>query len=88
MVELSAATNVNLGRNLPVLLGARQERQPFYRARVKSDFASQLIAARDQMPVQREHRRAGEEVVLVAYDRTARLTERRMPQGYRLSITA
>ncbi len=74
------------GRNLPVYLGDRHERRPFRHTGVTSDFASQLIAARDRLPVQRARRRAGEADVVHAYDNSARLTERRMPQGYRLSL--
>jgi hypothetical protein len=88
MVEVSAAGYANSGRNLPVVFGTQTERRPFHQARVKSDFASQLIAARDQMPVQRQRRREGEAIVVLAYDRSARLSERRIPQGYRLSVEA
>lgn len=87
MVEPVATGYANSGRNLPVCFGTPQERRPFHQARIKSDFASQLIAARDQLPVQRQRRRAGEDIVLTAYDRTARFSERRLPLGYRLSVS-
>jgi hypothetical protein len=52
-----------------------------------SGFASQLIAARDQLPIQRLRRRAGGDVAAIAYDGTARFGERRLPSGYRLSLS-
>ena len=92
MVELRAVGNANSGRNLPVLFGSQQERrrpQPTRTdTRVSSDFASQLIAARDRLPVQRQKRRASEGDALRVYDHTARLSERRMPVGYRLTVSA
>ena len=56
-----------------------------HRAETTSDFASQLIAARDRLPVQRARRRAGEGDALLAYDHSARLGERRVPKGYFLT---
>ncbi len=88
MSGVSAAGNVNSGRNLPVYLGPRQERRRGERTSVTSDFASQLIAARDNMPVQRARRRADGDIAHLAYDWTGHLDERRMPQGYRLDLSA
>ena len=75
------------GRSLPVVLGGRQQDRNRQRAGVASDFASQLIAAREQVPAQRARRRAEKSDVVVAYDRSARLSERRLPVGYRLSLS-
>jgi len=92
MVALRTVGNANSGRNLPVPLESNPQRrrpQPVRTdTRVSSDFASQLIAARDRLPVQRQKRRASEGDALQVYDRTARLSERRMPIGYRLSVSA
>lgn len=88
MVELSGAGNAESGRNLPVLIGQVGERRQHGQQRVRSDFASQLIAARDHMPVQRARRRVEDDTAAHAYGRTARLGERRVPAGYRLSVSA
>lgn len=88
MVELSETRNANSGRNLPVCIGPSQERRRFGRTRQHADFVSQLIAARDRLPVQRDKRRAGEGAAKTAYSQTAHLDERRMPPGYRLSVSA
>lgn len=88
MVEFSAAGRVNPGRNLPVLMTPvhpRHQGRTDDPSRPDSEFASQLIAARDQLPVQRARRRAGEGNAQLAYDRSARLGERRLPQGYVLA---
>ena len=88
MAELSKASDANSGRNLPVCLGPQPQRRRLHAVRVQSDFASQLIAARDRMPVQREKRRASEGVALSVYGSSARLDEKRMPKGFRLSVSA
>ncbi len=88
MSDVFSNSSAISGRNLPVVFGNRQERRPFHRTGVKSDFASHLIAAREQVPTQRARRRASETDVVVAYDRSAKLAERRLPVGYRLSISA
>ena len=87
MSNVFSSSSAISARNLPVVLGNRQERRQFHRASVKSDFASQLIAAREQVPAQRARRRASETDVVYAYDRSAKLGERRLPQGYRLSLS-
>ncbi len=87
MVELGGAGYASSGRNLPVCLGTGREKRSGRPARVMSDFASQLIAARDRMPVQCSRRRADGDAAAIAYDRTARFDERRLPTGYRLSLS-
>ena len=49
-------------------------------------FVSQLIAARAHMPAQRARRIGTAEGAASAYGETARLTQRRMPQGYRKTV--
>ncbi|WP_086471864.1 hypothetical protein [Devosia lucknowensis] len=51
-------------------------------------FVSQLIAARAQMPTQRARRIGTAEGAVGAYGQTARLSEKRMPQGYRKTVVA
>jgi hypothetical protein len=51
-------------------------------------FVSQLIAARAHMPTQRARRMGTPEGAVGAYGQTARLTQRRMPQGYRKTVVA
>ena len=51
-------------------------------------FVSQLIAARAHMPTQRARRVGTPEGAAGAYGQTARLTQRRMPPGYRKTIVA
>lgn len=86
MVDALSSSSAISGRNLPVVFGGRQQSRPFHRAGVTSDFASHLIAAREQVPAQRARRRASEMDVIYAYDRSAKLSERRLPVGYRLSL--
>ena len=51
-------------------------------------FVSQLIAARAHLPTQRARRIGTPEGAVGAYGQTARLTQRRMPQGYRKTVVA
>jgi len=51
-------------------------------------FVSQLIAARAHLPIQRARRIGTPEGAVGAYGQTARLTQRRMPQGYRKTVIA
>lgn len=92
MVGSVDAYDANSGRNLPVLVGTVQdrgfERRSTQAHKVRSDFASQLIASRDRMPTQRARRRESEGFAVSAYGRSARLDERRVPVGYRLSVSA
>ena len=87
MVGLSGTSNASSARNLPVVYGQARQRRLRRVEGIRSDFASQLIAARDHLPVQRARRRAEDGMAATAYDRTGRLDERRMPMGYRLSVS-
>lgn len=51
-------------------------------------FVSQLIAAHAHLPPQRARRIGTAEGAVGAYGQTARLTQRRMPQGYRKTVVA
>lgn len=54
----------------------------------RATFISQLIAARQHLASQRARRRAPVAEALTTYDAAGRLSERRMPPGYRLEIDA
>ncbi len=51
-------------------------------------FLSQLIAERNHMATQRARRRAPVDDALRTYDAGGRISERRMPPGYRMSVDA
>ncbi|HTJ56738.1 MAG TPA: hypothetical protein VL418_04130 [Devosiaceae bacterium] len=50
-------------------------------------FVSQLIAERQHLPPQRERRRAPLATALCSYEATERQTIRRLPPGYRKSLS-
>ncbi len=52
------------------------------------EFISQLIAARDRLPPQRERRRASVDRAVGAYAQGAAIAVRRMPEGYRKTVVA
>jgi hypothetical protein len=71
---------------LPVPLAERAPRPSLARSSAEAAFVSQLLAARDRMPPQRQRRSATNERAIGAYGRGARLSERRMPLGYRKTM--
>lgn len=87
MINTIHTKSANSGRNLPAIIGTPAPRRSLGRVQVASDFASQLIAARDHLPVQRLRRRANSGFAIGAYDRGARIADQRVPAGYRLSIS-
>lgn len=74
------------GFSLPVLVGAVGPRPSLARSAPGAAFVSQLLAARAHMAPQRARRRGTAEGAIGAYGQTARLSERRMPQGYRKTV--
>lgn len=72
---------------LPVALGLAT-RQFSTRATPDAGFLSQLIAERHHLATQRAKRRAPVDDALKTYDAGGRISERRMPPGYRMSIDA
>ncbi len=74
------------GRELVALQAAR--RQFLSRMSPGAAFVSQLIAERDHLAPQREHRRAPVDVAVDAYDTGSRIAIRRMPPGYRKNVDA
>lgn len=74
----STALVVRAGARAPV----------FGRPRTGAAFLAQLIAERQGLPLQRARRRAGLAEALEAYAVSGARTVRRMPKGYRETITA
>jgi len=73
---------------LPVPVEARQPRPSLLRSQTRADFVSQLLAAREKMPPQRERRRGSSEGAIGAYSAGAKVAIKRMPIGYRTTIVA
>lgn len=84
MSDLAQSGTVSSG--LPVAQGAAGPRPSLAFSAPTATFVSQLIAARAQMPSQRARRVGTNEGAVGAYGQTARLTQRRMPQGFRKTI--
>lgn len=86
MSELAQSDTGSSG--LPVAQAPSGPRPSLARSSSTAAFVSQLIAARAHMPVQRARRIGTPEGAVGAYGQTARLTQRRMPQGYRKTVVA
>lgn len=86
MSDLAQSETVSPG--LPVAQVAAGERPSLAFSAPTAAFVSQLIAARAHLPPQRARRIGTNEGAVGAYGQTARLTQRRMPQGYRKTVVA
>lgn len=75
-------------KRLPVAQTSAAPRPSLASSAPTAAFVSQLIAARAHMPGQRARRNGTAEGAVGAYGQTARLTQRRMPQGYRKTVVA
>lgn len=73
---------------LPVTQGPANPRPSLAFSAPNAAFVSHLIAARAHMPTQRARRIGTAEGAVGAYGQTARLSEKRMPQGYRKTVLA
>jgi hypothetical protein len=74
---------------LPAVIGHFDDARPsLARSAPTAAFISQLIAARDHMPIQRERRTVPVANALGAYASGASMTQRRMPQGFRKTVVA
>lgn len=73
---------------LPVPISFAAERPSLARTAPSAAFVSQLLAARDRLPVQRERRTASVDRALGAYAQGSAITQRRMPQGFRKTVVA
>jgi hypothetical protein len=72
---------------LPATTGSRSSFSP-YRGAPRAAFLSQLIAERHHLSTQRVKRRAPVADVLRTYDAAGKISVRRLPAGYRLSVDA
>jgi hypothetical protein len=86
MSDLAQSETISSG--LPVAQGATGPRPSLAFSAPTAAFVSQLIAARAHMPTQRARRVGTPEGAVGAYGQTARLTQKRMPQGYRKTVVA
>lgn len=73
---------------LPVALVPASPRPSLLRLAPSAAFVSQLIAARDRLPPQRERRTASVDRALGAYRQGAGMAIKRMPEGYRKTVLA
>ncbi|MCW5722355.1 MAG: hypothetical protein KIS86_14545 [Devosia sp.] len=73
---------------LPVPLDVAAARPSLARSAPSAAFVSQLLAARDRLPPQRERRTASVERALGAYAQGSTIAQRRMPQGFRKMVMA
>lgn len=75
-------------KGLPVPLALQGPRPSLAYAAPSAAFVSQLIADHSHLPPQRARRVGTSEGAVSAYGQAARLSERRMPQGYRKTVVA
>lgn len=73
---------------LPVPVTAAGPRPSLAWSAPTAAFVSQLIAAREHLPSQRERRTASVDRAVGAYRQGAGITVRRMPEGYRKTVVA
>ena len=73
---------------LPVALAPAAPRPSLASFAPSAAFVSQLIAARDRLPPQRERRTASAARAVGAYRSGAGIAVKRMPEGYRKTVVA
>ncbi|HWV20531.1 MAG TPA: hypothetical protein VN036_05855 [Devosia sp.] len=71
---------------LPVPVNASGPRPSLAWSAPTAAFVSQLIAAREHLPPQRERRTASVDRAVGAYRQGAGIAVRRMPEGYRKTV--
>lgn len=71
---------------LPLVVGQQAPRPSLARSAPAAAFVSQLIAARERMPIQRARRTDTPSGAVGAYENGARISEQRMPMGYRKTV--
>lgn len=71
---------------LPVPVAPAAPRPSLARSNSTSAFVSQLLAARDRLPVQRTKRTTTPDGAVGAYSSSAKMAQKRMPQGYRKTV--
>jgi hypothetical protein len=82
------AVNETHTPGLPMLIEAARPRPSLLRSQTGAAFVSQLLAARANMAPQRARRRNSAEGAIGAYASGATVAVKRMPAGYRKSLTA
>ena len=88
MTDFAAQNRPDSTPGLPMVLGASAPRPSLRRDETTAAFVSQLLAARQNLPPQRQRRRSTVESALGAYSAGASISVVRMPQGYRKTIVA
>lgn len=73
---------------LPVTTDGGSRPFTFARGNPKAGFISQLIAERHHLSTQRQRRQAPVEEALRTYDKGGKLSIRRLPPGYRMTVDA
>ena len=71
-----------------MVIAPQETEGPRHAPRPDAAFLAQLLAARDNLPVQRAHRRAAGTTASRAYAATRASTVRRLPMGYRRTLDA
>ena len=77
-----------VGSQLPMVIEPARARPSLKRSATTAAFVSQLLAERQNLPPQRARRRGTAEGAIGAYASGAKVAVKRMPLGYRTSITA
>lgn len=80
--------NETFGSQLPVSVTVAGPRPSLAWSAPTAAFVSQLIAARDHLPPQRERRTASMDRAVGAYRQGAGVAVKRMPEGYRKTVVA
>ena len=80
--------NDTFGSQLPVPVTTAGPRPSLAWSAPTAAFVSQLIAARDHLPPQRERRTASVDRAVGAYRQGAGVAVKRMPEGYRKTVVA
>ena len=88
MNDFDMANRPDPAPGLPMVIAIAGPRPSLRRNETTAAFVSQLLAARENLPPQRRHRRGTVEGALGAYRAGASIGVKRMPQGYRRTIVA
>lgn len=88
MSDFDAETCLVPAPGLPMLIEPAAPRPSLRRNQTAATFVSQLLAAREKLPSQRQCRRNTVEHALSAYSAGAKVTLVRMPPGYRRMVVA
>lgn len=88
MTDFDTSNRPTSAPGLPMVIGMSAPRPSLRRSETTAAFVSQLLAARENLPAQRQRRRNTVEGALGAYGAGARISTLRMPQGYRKTVVA